>query len=175
VNADREESIMVSGKKSRRRREEGEKLDRAIQAWRGSDPSTESISDDARGSIFNEFRRLHASGERPAPHATLFLPAARWAWGAAVPIFALSLVVGSVLMTQGPYDGGALVSPQPRVDVSKAGEHVVFQIHNGDATHRISKSASRSDGDEGETFTTTTGRFDDRLDSGSKIVYYRID
>jgi hypothetical protein len=166
---------MVSGKKSRKRREEGEKLDRAIQAWRGSAPTAESLSGDARNSIFNEFRKLHASGERPAPHATLFLPAARWAWGAAVPIFALSLLVGSVLMNQGPYNGGALVSPQPRVDVSKAGDHVVFQIHNGDATHRISKSESRAAGAEGESFTTTTGRFDDRLDSGSKIVYYRID
>lgn len=166
---------MRSRKPSKTRRGQGERLDQAIQAWRGSAPSTETLTDDARDSIFNEFRRLHASGERPAPHATLFMPAARWAWGAAVPIFALSLLVGSVLMTQGPYDGGALASPQPRVEVSKDGEHVVFQIQNGNTTHTISKSTSRSAGNEGETFTTTTGRFDDRLDSGSDIVYYRID
>jgi len=167
--------MMRSKTTNKVRHGQGAKLDTAIQAWRASVPSTERLSDDARDSIFNEFRRLHASGERPAPHATLFLPAARWAWGAAVPIFALSLLVSSVLLTQGPYDGGALVSPQPRVEVSKAGEHVVFQIQNGDTTHTISKSASRSAGGEGETFTTTTGRFDDRLDSGSEIVYYRID
>jgi len=166
---------MRSGKPNKTRRGQGEKLDQAIQAWRSSAPCTETLTDDARDSIFNEFRRLHASGERPAPHATLFMPAARWAWGAAVPIFALSLLVGSVLMTQSPYDGGALVSPQPRIEVSKAGEHVVFQIQNGNTTHTISKSTSRSAGSEGETFTTTTGRFDDRLDSGSEIVYYRID
>ena len=162
-------------KSSRNGRGHGEKLDQAIRAWHGVKPSTESLSDDAKSAIFNEFRRLHASGEQPAPHSTLFLPAARWAWGAAVPIFALSLLVGSVLLTQGPYDGGALVTPQPRVEVSKAGENVVFVIQNGDRAHTISKSTDPAAGGEGETFTTTTGRFDDRLDSGNEIVYYRID
>lgn len=155
--------------------ESGKELDRAIRACRGAAIPTESLSDDARSAIFNEFRRLHASGEQPAPHSTLFLPAARWAWGAAVPIFALSLLVGSVLLTQGPYDGGGLVTPHSRVDVSKAGENVVFVIQNGDRAHTVSKSADPAAGGDGETFTTTTGRFDDRLDSGAEIVFYRID
>jgi hypothetical protein len=150
-------------------------LDRAIRACHDAEIPSESLSGDARSAIFNEFRRLHASGEQPAPHSTLFLPAARWAWGAAVPIFALSLLVGSVLLTQGPYDGGALVTQQARVDVSKAGENVVFVIHNGDRAHTVSKLTNPAASGEGESFTTTTGRFDDRLDSGAAIVYYRID
>jgi hypothetical protein len=157
------------------RREPGQELDRAIRGWHETNHSPESLSDDARDAIFNEFRRLHASGEQPAPHSTLFIPAARWAWGAAVPIVALSLLVGSVLLTQGRFDGGALVTPQPRVEVSKSGENVVFVIHNGDRAHTISKSTDRASRGEGETFTTTTGQFDDRLDSGTEIVYYRID
>ena len=161
-------------KASKAGRGKGEGLDRAIRAWHASEGSTESLSDDTRRAIFNEFRRLHASGEQPAPHSTLFLPAARWAWGAAVPIFALSLLVGSVLLTQGPYEGQVLVS-SPRVEASKAGENVVFVIHNGDRAHTISRSTDPAARGEGETFTTTTGRFDDRLESGTEIVYYRID
>ena len=156
-------------------RRQGNRLNQAVRAWQGTETSADRLSDDARDAIFNEFRRLHASGEQPSPHATLFLPAVRWAWGAAVPIFALSLLVGSVLLTQAPHDGGALVTAQPRVEVSKAGENVVFVIHNGDRAHTISKSTDPAAGGEAETFTTTTGRFDDRLDSGAEIVYYRID
>jgi hypothetical protein len=151
------------------------KLEQAIRAWNAGDVRAESLSEGARDAIFKEFRRLHASGERPAAHAPLFLPAARWAWGAAVPIFALSLLVGSVLLTPGPYPPGQLTSSQTQVDVTKAGEHVVFLIHNGNQTHTVSKSTNPAGGAPGEIFTTTTGRFDDRLDSDSQIVYYRID
>ena len=160
---------------SRRRADEG--LDRAIHAWQRCESSADSLSlsDDSRDAIFSEFRRLHASGEQPGAHATLFLPAARWAWGAAVPIFVLSLLVGSVLLTQGPFDRGELVARQPRVEVTKSGDDVVFVIQNGDRTHTISKSTEPGASGSEEIFTTTTGRFSDRLDSDAEIVYYRID
>jgi len=162
-------------KATKTNRNRSETLDRALGAWHASEGSSEALSAEARDAIFNEFRRLHASGGRPAAHQSLFLPATRWAWGAAVPILALSLLVGSVLLTQGPYDRGVLVSPHPRVEVSKAGENVVFVIQNGHRSHTVSKSTDPASVGSAETFTTTTGRFDDRLDSGTDIVYYRID
>jgi len=145
-----------------------------IQAWQRTETSDGSLTDGSRDAIFNEFRRLHASGQQPSPHASLFLPAARWAWGAAIPIFALSVLVGSILLTQKPFDSGDLVAHQPRVEVTKSGGDVVFVIQNGDTTHTISKSTDPG-GVGKETFTTTTGQFRDRLDSDADIVYYRID
>jgi len=156
----------------RRRRDE---LDRAILAWQRTEASADSLSGESKDAIFNEFRRLQATSEQPAAHATLFLPAARWAWGAALPIVALSMLVGSVLLTQGPFDRGDVVVHQPRVEVTKSGDDVVFVIQNGDRTHRISKSTDPGPTGDQEIFTTSTGRFSDRLDSGAGIVYYRID
>ena len=156
-------------------RKRRDRLDRAILAWQRTESSADSLSEESRDSIFNEFRRLHAASEQPAPHATLFLPAARWAWGAALPIVALSMLVGSVLLTQEPFDRGDLVVHRPRVEVTKSGDDVVFVIQNGDRTHRISKSTNPGATGDQEIFTTSTGRFSDRLDSGAGIVYYRID
>jgi len=163
---------MAGWKPGNQTAEKGTIVDQAVAAWRASEGAGERLSPETRAAIYRESRAAIA---RPRAHAPLFVPVARLALGAAVPVLVLSLLAGSLLMSPTPTRQGTLVARAPRVEVEKTGGEVVFLIHNGSRTHRISKSSVPAAGEGAQSFTTTTGRFSDRLESDSPIVYYRID
>jgi hypothetical protein len=61
------------------------------------------------------------------------------------------------------------------VQVAKIGGSVVFTIENGDREHRISRSLRPDSFDSAGTVKVMEGTFRDDLDSGSDLVFYRID
>jgi hypothetical protein len=51
----------------------------------------------------------------------------------------------------------------------------VFSIANGRSEHRVAKSGRPDRFERGDRVDPDAGAFVDRLDAGSRIVFYRID
>ncbi|HXV77178.1 MAG TPA: hypothetical protein VD788_12745 [Candidatus Polarisedimenticolaceae bacterium] len=162
--------------KPQKNREKSDQLDRALAAWHRSGAESPRLGDRARRAALAEAARARSTEALPAPFSSLFVPFGRLAVAAATPVVILSLMVGSVLLSDGALhrDTGIATSPT-RIDAVKTGDEVVFLIHNGSRRHTISKSEIAHDFAAEGSVTVTTGQFRDRLDSGAEIVYYRID
>jgi hypothetical protein len=96
---------------------------------------------------------------------------------AVAPLAVLSMLVGSILLSQGTLRHADPVMPASpvRVDAAKIGDEVVFRIHNGGREHTVSRSEIPRHFDGGPSVEVSAGQFRDRLDSESRIVFYRID
>jgi hypothetical protein len=155
------------------RKDRASDLDRAITAWRTSSEELPSISEFGRRRILNTVSNLRAQGRVPEASTPLFQPTRSLVLGTALPVVAMTVVLG-LLLAQSGWIGTELPAQTTRIEALKQGGEVVFVITNGDQAHRISKS-SRPDGNaEGEVFTAQ-GEFRDRLDAGADLVFYRID
>jgi hypothetical protein len=143
-------------------------LDEAIRASRIRAGASETLSGECRSAIFAE-----VTGPGPAPRRLrgLFTPWRRVALGGAIPLALAAVLVGWTALE---WNGG--ISPSiPSVDTAKVGDHVVFTIANGDREHVIVKSDRPDRFDRSAAAKVTDGSFSDRLDSGSDLVFYRID
>lgn len=152
-------------------KQNGAALDQALADWRAAEKRPEALSGPARERI------LEAAGqegtrrvrfELPSP---LFLPARSFALAALLPLLVLSLAVGSFLLPTGSGTDGAA----PRLLASRQGDEVVFVIANGDRPHQVLKAADPRGLEGAEPVEVEAGTFRDRLDSGTDLVFYRID
>jgi len=148
-------------------------LDRAIAAWHASSEERPSISDLGRRRILKSVSNLRAQGRVPEASTPLFPPARNLVLGTALPVVAMTVVLGLLLIQSG-WIGTELPAQTTRVEVLKQGGEVVFVIINGKRAHRVSKSSSPEGNAEEEVFTAQ-GEFRDRLDAGADLVFYRID
>jgi len=143
-------------------------LDSALQEWRQSRPATASLSQPARARIL---RHRPTRIERAVP---LFFPARRLALATALPLLVLSLMAGYLLMP-----GGALETATNGngavLHAVRQGDEVVFVIANGGGSHLVRKSNDPSMLADSESFVVSDGAFRDSLDSGTNLVFYRID
>jgi len=147
-------------------------LDTAVRQWREASTSGETLGPATRAAIL---RSTRDRGERPTL-AALFLPTRRLVWAAGLPALALGLALAALLGVEGlPAPG---LREPARIEVSRVGDEVVFQIANGKRLHRVYRSELAADtaapGQE-EAFAVTAGTFRDRLHSGSDLVFYRVD
>ena len=97
-----------------------------------------------------------------------------WIWtlaGAAAAIGVLALWIGR---PQTPLEMADLGST-PRIEVEKRGDHVVFNLENGQRVHTVSASENPQDFRTVPREEVKGGSFIDRLDRGPQLVFYRID
>lgn len=142
-------------------------LDRSLAAWHGADEAAESFSHAAREGV------LHAGAGRapaPAPLAGLFLPVRRLALAGVLPVLLLSAMLGYLTL---PGTGEPAEVPGT-LTAQKQGNQVIFVIANGDRSHQVLRS-EEPDFKGATAFTTSNGRFVDRLEGGPDLVFYRID
>ena len=149
-------------------------LDHAIAAWRRAEVPEPRLSEQARAGIVRQARTAPGAG-RPDALRSLFVPTSRLALGTAVPLGALSALLAVVLVLQGGVVPGDLAKGGPRIEATKVGSDVVFVIRNGERVHTVSKSSDPGQFGPHAQVRTEAGRFRDRLDESSPIVYYRID
>lgn len=157
----------------RPRKEPADDLDRAITAWRAAPEERPAISDLGRRRILNSVSNLRAGVWAPVPSTPLFQPTRNLMLGTALPVAAMTVILGLLLIQSG-WIRTELPAQTTRVEVLKRGGEVVFVITNGERTHRISKSSHPEGNAEREVFTAQ-GEFRDRLDAGPDLVFYRID
>jgi hypothetical protein len=151
-----------------RNRRETPDLDSALQEWRQNRPPEEKLSESARARI------LRQRQARIEPTTPLFFPARRLAMAAALPLLLLSVMAVYLLIP-----GAALETAQngdgPVLQAVRQGNEVVFIIANGGGSHLVRKSNTPNALADSETFVVSGGAFRDSLDSGSDLVFYRID
>lgn len=160
------------------RNQDESQLQRAINALKKAE--TPHLSDNTRKRIVNEACAAIApagAARRPAmtPLRPLFAPRGGLTALAAVAVFGLAALVGTTAWRQGRIELPASEGVATRIEAHKDGGQVVFRIANGARTHRVARSADPADLGGGDVFETSNGAFRDRLDSGSAIVFYRID
>ena len=153
----------------------GDDLDRAIAAWRRAGVPDARLSDQTRAGILRETRMAPGPSNRLESLRSLFVPTSRLALGAAVPLGALSALLAVVMVLQGQMVPGDSATGRPRIEATKVGSEVVFVIRNGDRVHNVSRSSDPGQFGPEARVPTESGRFRDRLDEDSHIVYYRID
>jgi len=147
-------------------------LDEAIAIWRAAEPARERLSGATRTRILANARERTPGRSRVL--APLFLPAGRLALGAALPIVALTLLLGTLMRPGVEFNGFPDPAHAPRVEATKASGEVLFVIANGNSRHRVTRS-SVPNGAAESMFTTAEGSFRVKIDDGSDVVFYRID
>lgn len=152
------------------RRKGAPELERALEAWREAPDETEPLSEGARAAILRSALRPRSEAAPRRALAELFLPARRIALAAALPTLILAAVLGVGLRSLSPQP----VSGTGRIEAQKTDGGVVFLIANGKSVHRIVKT-TRPDSGVGEVFTSVDGRFEDRLENGASITFYRFE
>jgi hypothetical protein len=142
-------------------------LDRAISVLRSTDVSSEAggLSGATRAAILEQ---MAAPGARLRRIPNLFVPGLKWAV-AAGPLLVLVLAVGWISSS----DRSPVTATH--VQVSKAGDEVVFVIANGDRVHRVSTSERPDRFERRGAVVRAEEPFVDRLYSDADIVFYRID
>jgi len=145
----------------------------AIEDWRASDETAEHLSGAARTRVLATVRASRSERGAPAPLRMLFPPLWRWTLAGALPLAALTLALGFLVLER-PAPLAPMVSTSPSIQVSKAGDQVVFVIANGQTAHRVYKSNVPNEF-PGEPVVTTDGSFRDRLEGGANLVFYRIE
>lgn len=145
------------------------RLDGAIRACR-AEGSDERLSTEAHDRILSEALRGDATEE---PFPAVFTPMRRLLVAGALP-----LVLAGVLLVG--YDGGLQPPPPPgegeaRVAVFKQGDHVLFNIENGDRRHVVYRSTDPVHFERASGVSVTDGAFQDGLQDQADLVFYRID
>lgn len=166
-------------RETNRTREVEADLARFVAAARESD-GDERFSPERRASILEEALAARGSGTAPAGAAGPF----RHGWKLALAWVAPVTLVGllAVPMVGGPGDanphGGDLVATiedATRIDATKDGDRVVFQIANGGAPHRVTRSTVPNRFDPEAARLVTSGAFEDVAQDGARLVFYKID
>ena len=143
-------------------------LEDAIRSYRAQARPHESLSPGARARIVDQASAAPTGLTHLSP---VFFPWARTAAVSAVPaallLFALVGLWPASVEPPGTVPG--------TVEVAKVGDEVVFTIANGGQPHTIQKSHRPDRFDGSATVVNGEDSFVDRLESGSKIVFYRID
>ena len=145
-------------------------LEQAIAGWRTEAARRpESFSRAARSAVLRE--AIAPDARRVGPLDALFVPFRTLAAAGALPVIALSLLLGG-LVFQGDSDP---VDPTTgALTAMKVGNQVVFSIANGDRDHLVLR-ATRPEFDQAARFTASGGRFSERLDGDAELVFYRIE
>jgi len=147
-------------------------LDRAVSAWRDAEASlpAERLSAGARANIRVLARQaVPADADIDRPLARLFLPLARMAAAAGVPVLILAVSFGWILQ------GGSRPETSLSIEISKIDGQAVFDIANGGRLHRVYKSTSAGKMGSEDLFATVRGSFSDKLEGDENLVFYRID
>ena len=151
------------------RPEPAPELERALAAWKADEALPETLSDAARRAILAEASRPAKAPRRLEGFADLFVPARRIALAAALPTLLLAVVLVAGLPGFRP----GTEAPK-QIEARKSGGEVVFLIANGKTVHRVVRT-TRPDSGSGDVFTTTDGRYEDRLESEATLVFYRFE
>jgi len=144
-------------------------LERALVAWREAPGAPERLEPGTRARIVHLARRP-AGTVAAGPLPSLFPTGARLALAAVVPALALTVTLGYLAR---PVLGPAGDAPV-RIQATKVGGEVVFEIANGARKHRVTR-ISRPGAEEDREVLTTRGAFRDRLESGADLVMYRVE
>lgn len=152
-------------------------LERSIEALRRTGIPAARLSAGARARILREVRQSRRDSTVRAPLGSLFVPTARFAFSAALPLAALSIALVVVLtypsgVARVPVESRAAAT---QIEATKLGAEVVFVIHNGGQTHSLREASDPLRFGQDLPVRTVEGRFRDRLDQNQGIVYYRID
>jgi hypothetical protein len=149
-----------------KRKERGDQLlQRALDAWREEPESGGTLGGDARERILVSALQ---PGRKPSHLPALFTPR-RWLAAAGVLPFILAAGLLAVL---GPGNGQ---ESAPTVRATKQGDKVVFIIANGKSSHYVYKSTSPDSFDPSAGVRVTGGEYEDRVEEGASLVFYRID
>lgn len=144
-----------------------EVLDRAVEAARHEPPGT--LGPETRAALFRSIRDESV----PKSVSPVFPPIRRWLERTLIPVAAAAMAV-ALLWLGGPgraVDGNA----DARVEARKVGDRVVFVVRNGGRAHTVSRSTTPDRFDASQTALLDRGSFEDRLDTGHNLVFYRID
>ena len=152
-------------------------LERSIAALRRTGAPESRLSESARAKILREVRQARRDSTVRAPLGSLFVPTARFAFSAALPLAALSIVLAVVLSV--PQGVNRLPvetrSTATQIEATKLGTEVVFVIRNGGTAHSLREASDPLRFGQDLPVRQVEGRFRDRLDQDPGIVYYRID
>jgi hypothetical protein len=130
----------------------------------------ESLSPGARERILDAALRRDVV-DSPLP--TLFSPARKLVVAGALPVLlGVALVVG---IDPGERGSSPSTSTQSRIQVSKQGGQVRFEIVNGDRAHRVVRSTHPGRFEAENGVAVTDGSYAERLADSSDLVFYRID
>ena len=145
------------------------RLDRAIAAARR--PATaERLSSAVRDGLIDDIR---SANRELRPMAPLFRPFSRSLAAVTAPVLIVGLVLVAAVQYRGHVGAADAAQPVTQIEVSKVGDRVVFSIPNGGKEHTVSRSSDpRHFGVEGSVKVADS--YVDRLDSGSNVVFYRI-
>jgi len=157
----------------RRANRASDDLDRAIAAARHDAGRPERLSEDARARIFSKIAAGEGSGRAGSP---LFRPVHRWVAAGIVPAIAalgVSLWIGGRVTDRGPRV--AAVDAPVRLEVAKIGDRVVFSVRNGGRDHLVIRGESAEELAAAPASPIERGTFEDRLDAGPGLVFYRIE
>lgn len=144
------------------------KLENAIRSYRALPDAHESLSPGVRARIVDQASAPSTGLNHLSP---IFFPWARTAAVSAVPAALLLFA----LVGLWPASVEPTASVPGTVEVAKIGNEVVFTIANGGQPHTIQKSHRPDRFDGSATVVKGEDRFVDSLESGSKVVFYRID
>ena len=140
-------------------------LNDAVRALR-ADRVSEELAPSVRAGIIEQ--ALHPSST-PEPLRTLFVPT----WKIALTMgFSFALTAG---LAAGTWLAGP-VRPEQGVTLvaSKVGDRVVFDVLDGNGTHQVTKSMDVTDF-QARPVTIEGGRFQDLIQSGPVLVFYKVD
>jgi len=149
-------------------------LEQAVADWRaagGADDPADRLSPAARARIAS-LGSIRES--RLSPLGWLFFPATRFAIAGALPVALLSLSLGYLAWDE-MHDPVAVPSTGASIEATIDGDNVVFVIANGSRVHRVYKSKNPNQFGDRPEFTTRDGSFEDRVNDGQALVFYRID
>jgi len=148
-------------------------LARALGAWRAdaADRAGRSrLSEDARRAILRGSIERDAATDASPTHLFRVIPWKALAWTA--PVLLVAVLVIPIAL--GP---GAEPTADDPVDlrVAKVDGKVVFTIQNGGTPHKVSKSSDPGRFDSASAVPVTDGLFEDDVQDGPALVFYRID
>ena len=142
-------------------------LDRAVEAAR-REPE-QALSTDARAALFEAVR----DESEPKAFSSVFPPVRRWVELVSIPVAAAAMAA-ALLWLSGP---GRVVDADDvaRLEARKLGDRVVFVVDNGGRPHVVTRSTTPERFDASQSALVDRGSFEDRLDTGQDLVFYRID
>ena len=150
-------------------------LDQAVAAWRRAEPA--ELSSNARANILREARKAR---EIKPTWAELF-SFRRLAFAAAAPTVTVAALAGlwTLSVPSENSDPDATVVPivefSQEIKVSKVDGAIVFEIENGTKVHEVRKSTTPTRFDDRMTVYTEDGAFEDTINDGVALTFYRID
>jgi hypothetical protein len=146
---------------------DGGALQRALDAWHSAPDTEETLGDDARARILR--KAFDDRSSAPSRLRSLFPPVRKLV---AVGVLPAALLATALLVLM---DRGGEPDAVPAIRVSKADGRVVFDIANGGYTHYVTRSVTPARFDPSQKVEITDGSYEDRVEDGANIVFYRID